>query len=103
MSMSLVEVTSLQARLCGSGLEVSGTWAGGEAGTRESMRGCWQAAVTSMLSSESKFNVSSAGATWGSSTMCLGDLGSAVSCLMVGKGCLQASSMFTSASLSSEG
>lgn len=105
-SMSLVEVTSLQARLCGSGLEESGMCAGGEAGTRASMWGCWQAAVTSMLSSESKFNVSSAGATWGSSTTCFGDLWSAFSCLMVANSCPEASSpsfRFMSASLSSDG
>lgn len=98
ISMSLVEVTSLQARLCGSGLE--------ESGTRTSAWGCGHAVRTSMFSSESKFNVNSVGGTWGSSTMCLGDLGSDFSCLTVGHSCLGGSSppsMFTSASLSSEG
>lgn len=60
-SMSLVEVTSLQARLWGSVLEECGSWS---AWRCEGTWVCWQAAVISMLSSESK-GITSASSTSG--------------------------------------
>lgn len=102
-SMSLVEETSLQARLRGSGLEESAIGAGGGIWTWTFTWGCCPATVTSMLSSESKFTIISAVASWGSSA---GDFCSAFSNLALGNSILSgflSPSMFMSPSLSSVG
>lgn len=84
--MSLVDVTSLQARFCSSALEKSLTLTEVGSGAWDSVLDFRQSVVTSMFSSESRFSVSSGGAEAG---------GSASSCLLAGDSCCCASSPFS--------